>query len=180
MKKHLIIAALCVFTLSGVCAQEKKADQSKADLFSAKSGTLIEKEFLDVGKVKGVEVQVMVLKDLINAAKTSAVRFSAVTGSGYSAGTKLGSVDADELDGLIKSIKLIQSSLLTSTPANYTEVSFTSRGGFEAGCYYSQDKKKWSAYLKLSRFDSNSMVFMSPEELVQVLTLLEQAKAKLV
>ncbi len=132
------------------------------------------------GKWLLLTVQVMVLKDLINASKTSAVRFSAVTGSGYSAGTKLGSVDADELDGLIKSIKLIQSSLLTSTHANYTEVSFTSRGGFEAGCYYSQDKKKWSAYLKLSRFDSNSMVFMSPEELVQVLTLLEQAKARLV
>ncbi|WP_192822801.1 hypothetical protein [Rufibacter sp. LB8] len=180
MKKLLLIAVVCIFTLSGIYAQEKKTDQSKADLFSAKSGTLIEKEFLDVGKVKGVEVQVIVLKDLIHAAKTSAVRFAAVTGSGYSAGTKIGSVDADELEGLIKSIKLIQSSLLPSSPANYTEVSFTSRGGFEAGCYYSQDKKKWSAYLKLSKFDSNSMVFMSPEELVQVLALLELAKAKLV
>ena len=77
----------------------------------------------------------------------------------------------------MKSIKIIQEKIFPSTPGNYTEVSFRSRSGFDAGCYSKKDG--WSAYMKLEKFDSNSYVFMDKEDLIKLLILLEKAKVLL-
>ncbi|MFB9862174.1 hypothetical protein EFA69_15765 [Rufibacter immobilis] len=180
MKKFLLIVALGAMSALNGYAQDKTLSQSKADAFSAKAGTLIEKEYINVGKFKTVEVQVMVLKDLTASTKTSAIRFLTTVGTGNNSSIKGGAVDADELDVLIKSLKQIQSSILNSSRTNYTEVSFKSRSGFETGCYYRTDKKAWAAFIKLSKIDPNSMVLMTSDELGQMLTVLEQAKTKLV
>ena len=97
--------------------------------------------------------------------------------SSYSTDTKSAMLDADEIDGLMKSIKLIQDKVLITTPATYTEVYYRSRSGFEAGCYTS--KGSWSCYLKLEKYDSKSYVWINAEELTKLYGILEQAKLKM-
>jgi len=41
----------------------------------------------------------------------------------------------DKIDGLMKSIKLMQEKVKLTVPTEYTEVSLKSIGGFEAGCF---------------------------------------------
>ncbi len=86
-------------------------------------------------------------------------------------------LDADEIDGLIKSIKIIQNKILPTNPINYTEVAFKSRSGFMAGCF--SKTNTWNTFVKIDEFDSNSYVFMEKEDLATLLELLTQAKAKL-
>jgi len=62
-------------------------------------------------------------------------------------------------------------------PCETWQVSFKSRGGFEAGCFWS--KASWSTYLKLEKYDKDSYVFLNKEDFPALLALLEQAKAKL-
>lgn len=155
----------------------KEKDQSNAEIFSAKSGTLIQKEFIDVDKIKSCEIQILHFTDLITGTKQSGLKFSMDVASSYSTDTKSALLDADEIDGLIKSIKLIDEKVLATTPSNYTEVYYRSRSGFEAGCYMS--KGSWSCYLKLERFDSKSYVWLKPEELKNLLIILQQAKQKI-
>jgi len=156
---------------------DKSNEISNVEKFSLKSGVLIQKEFVDIGSVKGCKIQIANFTDLISGEKTNGVKFEYEASSSYTSDTKLALLDSDELDGLIKSITIIQEKILPNLPENYTEVSYKSRGGFEAGCYKS--RKDWSAYLKLEKYDGKSYVFMNKEDLGQLMSLLRSAKEKL-
>jgi len=179
MKKTLSLATLLVFATIcfGQNQQTKEQELSNAEKFSSKAGALIKKEFIDIGKIKDAEIKVVYYTDLINNQKQSAVKFEYEHTGKYSSDTKIAVLDADEIDGLIKSIKIIQEKIFPSTATNYTEVSFKSRGGFEAGCFWS--KGSWSTYIKLEKFDSDSYVFLNKDDFPKLLELLEQAKLKI-
>lgn len=176
MKKTILLFAFIATTLVSF-GQTKDQELSNAEKFSAKAGSLIQKEFLDIGTVKGAKIMVVQYTDLITATKQSALKFEYESVGKYTSDTKAAVLDADEIDGLIKSIKIIQEKIFPSTATNYTEVSFKSRGGFEAGCYWS--KESWSTYIKLEKYDKDSYVFLNKDDFPALLALLEQAKAKL-
>lgn len=179
MTKTILALTLILSGFATFAQQPKVKEQetSNAEKFSERSGSLIQKEFIDIGDIKKCELKVIHYTDLVSNQKASALKFEYVHKSSYSSDTKAAVLDADEIDGLIKSIRIIQERIFPSTPTDYTEVSFRSRSGFEAGCYSKQDK--WFAYMKLERFDSNSYVFIEKEDLTRLLALLEQAKEKL-
>lgn len=179
MRKIIVLVILSIVSLSVFAQQPKLKEQetSNAEKFSERAGLLIQKEFVEVGVLKKCELKVIHYTDLMSTQKTSALKFEYEHKSSYTSDTKAAVLDADEIDGLIKSIKLIQEKIYPSNPPNYTEVSFKSRSGFEAGCFWS--KNNWSAYMKLEKFDSNSFVFMDKEDLIKLLSLLEQAKSLL-
>lgn len=170
----LVLLSFLAFNLSYGQTDSKEKELSNAEKFSSKSGTLIEKEFLDVGTLKKAEIKVIHYTDLISNESVSALRFEYEVAGSYSSDTKIASLDADEIDGLIKSIKMMQEKVFTSSPTNYTEVTYKSRGGFEAGCYWS--KGDWATYLKLEKYDSKSYVFLKKDDFPELLTLLEKVK----
>jgi hypothetical protein len=178
MKRILLLSLLTAFTIQlNAQSAPKEKEQSNAEIFSAKSGALMQKEFIDLVKIKSCEIQVLHFTDLITSSKQSGLKFSMDVASSYSTDTKSAMLDADEIDGLMKSIKLIQDRVLVTTPATYTEVYYRSRSGFETGCYTS--KGSWSCYLKLEKYDSKSYVWINAEELTNLYTILEQAKLKM-
>ena len=178
-KKNLIIAAAaCLFSLQIFAqAPAKEKEQSNAEAFSAKAGTLMQKEFVEIGTVKKAKVQVLYYTDLISNIKKSALKFEYDVVSSYSTDTKVAILDVDEIDGLMKSIKLMQDKVMLTVPTNYTEVYYRSRGGFEGGCFTS--KGAWSCYLKLEKFDGKSYVWIESADLTTLYGLLEQAKLKM-
>src|SRR5688500_17621491 len=116
--KNVFLIALCTFTLAAFASAQTKPverEQSNIEKFSAKSGTLVEKRFVDVGKLKSIEVQVLVLTDLISNAKVSGVRFEMPTATRYSTDTKVAFLDQDEVDGLIKSITALKTKVFNTT-----------------------------------------------------------------
>ena len=72
---------------------------------------------------------------------------------------------------------MMQEKVFAMTPTNYTEVTYRSRGGFEAGCYWS--KGDWATYLKLEKYDGKSYVFLKKDDFLALLALLEKAKTML-
>lgn len=116
--KLLILFVLISCTYSFAQTASKVSELSNAEKFSAKSGTLMQKEFVDVGIIKKAAVKVIKYKDLISSQKISAVRFEYEVAGSYSNDTKIASLDADEIDGLITSIKMMQSKIFTATPEN--------------------------------------------------------------
>ncbi len=167
------VVSTCTFS-----QQEKAAELSNAEKFSERSGSLIQKVFIELGALKKCELKVVNYTDLISNTKTAALKFEYAITSTYGSDTKVAVLDADEIDGLMKSIKIMQEKVMVSIPELYTEVSFRARGGFEAGCFVS--KGTWSTYLKLEKFDGKSYVFLEKEDLTALYTLLEQAKTKMI
>ena len=178
MKRILLLSLLTAFTIQlNAQSASKEKEQSNAEVFSSKAGTLMQKEFVEIGTLKKAKVQVLYYTDLISNMKKSALKFELEVASSYSTDTKVAVLDVDELDGLMKLIKLMQDKVMVTVPANYTEVYYRSRGGFEGGCFTS--KGAWSSYLKLERFDGKSYVWLEAADLTTLYGLLEQAKVKM-
>lgn len=177
MRKVILITGVFLLVAFASLAQTKENELSNAEKFSIKSGALIQKEFLVIGTIKGAKISIIYYKDLITSTKQSALKFEYESVGKYSSDTKAGVLDADEVDALINSIKIIQEKIFPSTATNYTEVSFKSRGGFEAGCYWG--KGSWETYLKLEKYDKDSYVFLSKDDFPALLMLLQEAKTKL-
>jgi vacuolar-type H+-ATPase subunit D/Vma8 len=140
MKKILLF----LFLFCAVCASSQvktpEKEQSKLEAFSLRSGSLIEKQFTDVGEVKEVKVQVYILTDLISGVKISGLRLSKVVSDRYSSDSKTAALDLDEIDGLIKSINALKTKVFPSVRTSYTEIVYKSRGGFMAGAYFDRGK----------------------------------------
>ncbi len=173
--KAIVVAVLSLMLVNNTWAQsqQKNPELSSYQAFSSKSGTLLRKEFIEIGHLKSVEVQVLRVTDLVANESASAIRLRYDTGSGYSS-VKITSLDADEIEGLKSSIKLMQGKVLRSVPTNYVEMSFNSRSGFEAGCFWS--KQKWTSYIQLDDGDRDSMILLKEAELTKFIALLDKAQ----
>lgn len=158
----------------------KEVLQSNTELFSLKSGTLIEKTFIDIGKQNKITFQVLKINNLLSGDSLSALRLETeVMESAYSTDTKVAILDKDELDGLISSIAKVLTSILPNTRENYTEVIFRSRSGFEFGSYYEPSKESWRCFFKLKQFDSRSSIYFGNRDLVDILSIIKSAKTKM-
>lgn len=176
MARTFLITSLSLLIVVAF-GQTKEQALTQAEQFSLRSGTLIERQFINIGKFKNIEVKVLKLYDLNANVSRSALRFELKSRSAYSSGTKIASLDVDEIDDLIRSIKNLQQNVFSTTRDAYTEVSFKSISGFSAGAYYSPEKGKWEAYLQLEERDSESMVFLLTNEFEALLNLIEKSKA---
>lgn len=68
MKKILLLTLLTVITLNSTAQINTKVkDQSNAEIFSAKSGTLMQKEFLTLSNIKNCKIDVLHFTDLITS-----------------------------------------------------------------------------------------------------------------
>jgi len=171
----LITSLFLFFPIVAFCQTREKA-LTNAEQFSLQSGTLIERQFIKIGRLKSMEVTVLKLKDLNSNLTKSALRFE-LTISGYTSDTKIVSLDMDEIDDLMKAIANLQSSVFPTKRDVYTEVAFKSKTGFEAGAYYDTGKEKWISYLQLDSRDS--MLFLSTDDFETLLNLVSQAKQKM-
>ena len=157
--------------------KQKTMNKAKQNYFPKKTGTLIQKEFVDIGTLKKCKIQVVHFTDLITNTEQSAIKFEYELASGTSTETKSTFLDADELDGLMKSVKIIQEKINSKKTTNYTEIYFRSRGGFETGCI--QNEGVWTIYLILQKLDGERYIWITIADLPMLYTFLEQAKEKL-
>ena len=104
----------------GIAQQTEEKELSNAEQFSATAGTLIQKVFFTIGTFKKCELQVIEYTDLISNTKQKALKLSYDVVSSYSTDTKTAVLDTDEIDGLMKSIKLMQEKVMLTVPTEYT------------------------------------------------------------
>ncbi|MEW7292196.1 hypothetical protein [Aquimarina sp. 2304DJ70-9] len=178
MKK--IIPFILMILLSNIIisqGQKTEPNQSNAEIFSFRSGSLIEKQFKEVGKVGKTEIKIVKLTDMISGESVSSLRIQRAFIGKYNSDTKIASLDTDEIDALVKSIEIIQKQVFDFPPENYTEISFRSRSGFVAGCYWSKDS--WKPYIQIKKHDGKSLLTISKSDFLILLELLKQAKNEL-
>ncbi|WP_025742389.1 hypothetical protein [Aquimarina pacifica] len=176
MKKLLLITLLLVSNTIVSQSQKIESNQSNAEIFSAKSGTLIEKQFIDIGKSNKINLQIIKYTDMISGDSISALLIENTSKNQYYAGMKA-ILDSDEIDGLIKSIKIINEEVLNIIPKNYTEVTYKSRSDLKAGCFWYN--KKWSLYMQLDKRDFKTNIKLNREEMLEISELLTKVITQL-
>jgi hypothetical protein len=179
--KRIIIFSLLLFSTLSSLAQIKKVDdspKSKLEAFSEKAGSLIKKEFITVGRVNNrFAIQILKLTDILNNTTVVGLRFEGEGTNTYSS-TKVAFLDSDEVDGLIKSLTYINTSVLNTAPPDVdVEYNFHARSGFSSGVFNYHNK--WMGYMKLVNYDSDSQFTFSVEDFHKALDLVVLAKSKL-
>lgn len=175
MKKTLLCLCSVLYILSYSQETKKDLESTKSDKFSQRSGTLLQKDFIDLGKVSGTDVKVLKIADLNNNDSVSSVRFENKSYSSYSSDNYINAIDKDELDGLMISIKKLLNNVLKTNPLTYTEVIYNSRGGFSLGSYYETKKSKWTSFLKVEKHNSKSMDVLTENDLQNLLNQIGRA-----
>lgn len=170
-----IVLMLVSVSFSQDVVKEKKS--SNVEAFAAQDGILMKKEFFGVGDFHKCKIEVSIFTDMMTSTKRAGLRFSLDVKGTYTADTKVAFLDPDELDALSKSIDIIRNKVVITTPAQYTEVNYFSRGGFQLGCYWSDNA--WTGFMKLEKFDSNSYLWFKSDEFQQVDSIIQQAKQEI-
>ena len=180
MKKYLLLCFLCISVALSSFAQAQEKDaipesKSKAVEFLKADGTFIVKEFYDLQKIKGIECQVLIMTNVVTGAKIGCLRLETQYRSQYSSDSYIGTLDSDELDACIQSLRYIKDTLLPSTPEVYTEAEYKTNDGVKFGAYFS--KNKWTAFVYTKGYTSRSACFLDVENIDSFITVMEQAKA---
>ena len=90
--------------------------------------------------------------------------------------TYIGTLDADELDACIRSLKYLKDNILSKDAETYTEAQYTSRDKVEIGAFFNETRKKWSAYVQTKSYTSRSMAFFEADNLDALAAEMQKAK----
>lgn len=176
--KYVILLVNLILIGSRVNAQGVKP-LAKAEEVLATSGALLEKQFYDIGKVKGIEVQILRVKNLSSKVEFNAVRLSYTYRSQYSSDEKIATLDAEEMDGLLKSMDYILNITIKENKTTYSEVVFTSRTGTRVGVYYDLIAEEWKAFVEIDKYKTNSSVFFGTNSLQELYNVFVKANEEL-
>ncbi len=176
----IMLLVMVAFT---VTAQDQGADslsnvpKSKIELFSDKFSRLVKEEFIDIGKSKSFELQILRITDLTDNNTQSGFRISwSKTVGTYSSRSFISFLDTDELDDLSKALGKMTTLTMGGSPSVYTEYHFKSRSGFEVSIF-AQPGKPWKAGIENNRIQS--AIFFNVEELSILQSGIQIAKSKL-
>ena len=178
MRKVLVSLMLVAFSVL-LYAQETPKEpesQSKSVEFLSKNGSFILKEFYDLGKVKGVTCQVLIMTNIKDNTKMGCLRLETTYSSSYSTDSYIGTLDVDELDACIQSLEYISNNLLPSTPAVYTEAEYKTRDRVRLGAFYNERKSSWSAFV-YTTYSSRSCEFLDSSSITSLISVMERAKS---
>ena len=166
--------------LSVPCFAQKSTNEDKTESktleFISRGSSLIRKEFYDLGSVKGVQCEVLIVTDLLKNEKMGCLRLKTKYTSSYSTDTYIGTLDYDEIEDCIKSLNHIKDNILPSIPSTYTEVEYSTRDNIKVGAYYNEKKLSWTAYVYIKSYTSRSAEFFDAASLSLLVNKMASAK----
>lgn len=175
--KKIVLVTMCIILSLNLSAQKSDAELTKVEKFLDKRGALIQKELTSFHMIFGisdmlevVRVKVIYLESLADKSTQTGILFE----YDYKSKTAVSYLDDDEVDNLIKYIKLAQDKVTTmpvESIKDNTEFTFTSKSGFQFGYFY---KKEWMPFLKINTI----FYFLKKEDVSALVTSLEETGKK--
>lgn len=150
MKKVFVLLLVSLMTITSFAQAEDKGNvsKSKAVQFMERDGSLLKKEYYNLGTVKGIECEVVITTDLKNNEKIGCLKLKTTSLGFY----YVGYLDADELAAAIQSLEYIKDVVLSSKPTTHTEVLYKSRDNVVMGTYTVansfDNSYKWRVFVK--------------------------------
>ena len=188
MKKIIVFLLVLLMLGSAYSVIAEVVDEgSKFESVMLKKGTLIVKEFIDCCVFEedeyfsqdymksfsdALQFQTASVLDVETGTKVYALRMTAgYYKSDYDNGETVGVLDADEIDGAIKTLEYIKSH--QSELKDYSEVIYTASSGMEIGAYHSGAENK--LFVKVSPKATKFYSITKIDNLIQALQTVEAA-----
>ncbi len=161
-------------------AQETNSyPKSRLEIFEANTSTVLIKGTDEMGAVAGkvgvVTVKCRETKDVSTGQREFGVIVTVTQAEGIEDTTV---VDFDELDGLLRALDYINKVEWSITSLGHFEASFTTRSGLKVSSYSSRRTGTVEAFVMSNRL-MRSRSFLTPTQLSQLRTVIDQAKTRL-
>jgi hypothetical protein len=148
-----------------------------AETLVNKPDVIIQKDYVNISKVAGITVSVEAIIDLNNNIRLMALDLEYAYQDNGKSINRAVMLDPDETDMLIIFLQNITDNVIKQpAPSGDKEFSFTSKSGFECGCYWNNG---WSVYLKIEPHNSHTNVEFNREEFMAFQSFVKQAKGKM-
>lgn len=157
--KYLTFIVAGFICMGSVCyAQDEAAEQkdvaTKYEKFTSADGAIYITKFYEVtpplAKFGKLEAEVLHSTNVSTDSSMTALRFR-FKGTDRYAVERTSILDVDEVESLAKAVEYIQKNekRLIKEAKSYTEITYKSRGGFEAGFYVSPKKNDVGHYIRV-------------------------------
>lgn len=171
-------SALILFSLLlGLPCFAQQTNECNADMLANNPGSVIQKEYENISRIRNLSILTVHITDITHNKKLSALDLEYAY-NGENAATFAVLLDPIEVDSLLSFLQNLQKNMVNAgAPKNYTEYSFISKSGMQAGCYWSG--KEWKIYVKINVKENKSDVEFNNDEFTAFISFLKQARAKM-
>lgn len=149
--------------------------KTKIEGLTSKSGFIVQQESEYIGTVLNIKFKAMKLTDIKSAVSVKGVYLSLEnTYSGSISYSVF--IDEDELNDIFYTLEYLTTDKFKySEQASDVQVTYTSRGYFQIGCF--SDNEKWKFFIKLDKFARGSQVLLANDtNFKEVLLLFKNSK----
>lgn len=122
--------------------------QNKIDVFRLNPSRVIHRDFVMVGEIKGLKIQVVHHTDLRTQEKITGVRFDCIQYRSYGQYCLTASLDQDEFESVLFTLNSLLEHYFTTNPDSYEDVIFKTINSFEIGGYFSNGY--WEGFVYFS------------------------------
>ena len=148
-------------------------DETNLEQFSSRPGTVIQRELTRLGDVGGLRVDLVKASDLMEKSSMTGIRISRFAPNGSREENTV-FIDADEVGPLLHAIDVIKATAFATTPENFTDLVYRTRGGMALGALYAN--RRWIGFLRMDRFDPRNAMSIEESDFESLKTLLTKAR----
>lgn len=181
----ILVTTLCITTINAQNSEQGQGttaeviqSKSKAVTFMDKEGSFVMKEFFKLGKVKGVECDVLILTDLKDKVKLGCLRLLTDNKSTI---PYVGVLDSDEIADAVTCMEYIKNNVLPNQPNEEIEVYYYSRDNVKIGVYThlpfnnTTQKPSWKIFVRTARW-RDSAEYLDSKHLDKLIEYFKSAK----
>ena len=176
MKKIVLIFCLT----SIILMSEGNAQMATGDTpLWLKSGTLLQKELIEVGKVKNLYLSVVMFKDVNTEARDTVLQILNREINDGKIYEYYHLLKYDEINQLVNAMQTVQDKILKTQVKNKTEYYFKSKTGLLFQCIWEENDRKWTLYMELDNEEHKSYVTLDKDDLKTLIIKINEAKRKI-
>ena len=183
--KNIIFIALSVLgtTLS---AQEKPALtfgrsaelKSEYNIFNNKKETLLEKQIVNIGKIRDLNFQKITLKDNKDNSSASVLGIMTFFENFDSISKRTITLDKEEVKLLISNLQTLEQKT-TAKPNLETKYKYTTKNNIEIGSTFETSSNSWVYFLRLPNYNLQNAVSLTKDEFKELQNILKKIEKDL-
>lgn len=182
--KYSILIALSMISVS-TFAQESPLTFNRNTEFNSgyykfnnRKETLLEKQIFDIGKIKNLNFQKIILKDSKDNSSLSVLGIMTFFETFDSISKRTITFDKQEVNLLINNLQNLEQKT-ASKPNTETKYKYLTKNYLEVGSSFNEISNSWTYYIKLSNSSSQNPILLDKTEFKELLNILKKIEKDL-
>ncbi len=143
--------------------------------FNNRKETLLEKQIFDIGKIKNLNFQKIILKDSKDNSSFSVLGIMTFFETFDSISKRTITFDKEEVNLLINNLQNLEQKT-ASKPNTETKYKYLTKNYLEVGSSFNEELNSWTYYFKLPNSSSQNPILLDKTEFKELLNILKKVE----